>query len=352
MIVFDGHLDLAMNALMWNRDLTKGVYEIRQSEEGMTGKARGLGTVAFPEMHAGEVALCLCTLLARAHPTARTMLDFRTQEIAYAQAQGQLAYYRALEAKGAIRMVSDKAGLNSHMAEWEGPQKADRPLGMILSMEGADPIIGPDQAEAWWNEGLRVLSLAHYGVSQYSHGTDTEGGVKPLGFALLKEMERLGMVLDLTHLADQAFWDALDAFGGRVVATHNNCRALVPGQRQFTDDQIKAIIARKGVIGAAFDAWMLDPTWVKGKTKSTAVTMEAVVDHIDHICQMAGSVDNVALGTDLDGGFGYEQSPTDLHTIADLQKLVAMFARRGYTDQQIRQIMHGNWVRFFQEVLA
>ena len=163
-------------------------------------------------------------------------------------------------------------------------------------------------------------------------------------------MEKAGIVLDLTHLADQAFWEALDNFSGPVLASHNNCRALVPHQRQFTDEQLNAIIARNGVVGAALDAWMLYPDWIKGETNPAVLTLEAVANHIDHVCQLAGSTRHAAIGSDLDGGYGTEQTPGDLDTIADLQKLDGLLRTKGYKTEDIEAIFHGNWLRFFRGV--
>ncbi len=216
-------------------------------------------------------------------------------------------------------------------------------------MEGADPIVWPEQVDSWWEDGLRVISLSHYGVSAYAHGTETEGGLTGLGKSLLQGMEKVGMILDLTHLADQTFWEALEIFPGPVLASHNNCRALVPGDRQFSDDQLRAIIERGGVIGVALDAWMLYPGWIKGQTPSSVVSLEAVADHIDHICQLAGNARHAGIGSDLDGGYGTEQCPHDLDTIADLQKIADLLRKRGYSEADVEAIMYGNWLRFFQE---
>jgi membrane dipeptidase len=165
-------------------------------------------------------------------------------------------------------------------------------------------------------------------------------------------MLETGMILDITHLAEESFWEALSLFPGPVLASHNNCRALVPGDRQFTDEQIHELIRRDAVIGAAFDSWMLYPGWVRGTTPITAVSLENVVDHIDHICQLAGNCRHVAIGSDLDGGFGREQSPHDLDTIADLQKLPAILRRRGYLESDIEGVMYANWARFFDSAWA
>jgi membrane dipeptidase len=162
-------------------------------------------------------------------------------------------------------------------------------------------------------------------------------------------MERLGILLDLTHLSDEAFWEAMDCFGGLVLASHNNCRALVPHQRQLDNKQIRAITERAGVIGVAFDNWMIRPAWTHGARDNERVTLAHVADHIDHICQLAGNSLHAAIGSDLDGGFGREQSPSDLDTIADLQHLTEVLSKRGYRDEDIAAIMHGNWLRLLRE---
>jgi len=173
----------------------------------------------------------------------------------------------------------------------------------------------------------------------------------PQGPALLKEMERVGMILDVTHLSDQCFFEAIDIYGGPILASHHNSRTLVPNVRQLTDDQIKRIVERKGVIGTALDAWMMVPNWNRGETtpEQTGVKMEHMIDHIDKVCQLAGNAKHAAIGTDLDGGYGTEQTPSDLDTIADLQMVPDLLRKRGYPEPDIEGIMHGNWVRFFRE---
>ena len=356
MLIVDAHLDLAWNALDWNRDLRLPAADIRrrETEQDMTDKGRGEGTVSFPELRCGKVGVFIATLLARLlRPNLNPAIQrYESMEAAYAAAHGQMAYYRTLEQQGYLRWIKDVTALDAHVRAWEAPDGAERePLGFILSMEGADPILQPEQVREWWEAGLRIIGPAHYGVSPYAHGTGTVGGLFPPGRPLLKEMERVGMILDVTHLSDQCFDEALDAYGGPVLASHHNCRALVPDQRQLTDEQIKRLIERGAVIGAAMDDWMLVPGWVRGKTtpQETGVSLATVVDHIDHVCQLAGNARHAAIGTDLDGGFGREQSPTDLDTIADLQKLPELLRQRGYDDAAVSGILHGNWLRFFRE---
>ncbi|HEU5103226.1 MAG TPA: membrane dipeptidase, partial [Roseiflexaceae bacterium] len=231
MLIVDAHLDLSWNALQWGRDLRRSVYTIRTQENTSAEKGRGLGTVAFPEMRQGRLALTIATLIARSTGQASPHIDYATPAQAYGIAHGQLAYYRALERDGDVRVLVDAAELDHHMAAWTGweaagPSGSPPPLGLVISMEGADPILSPDQLQEWWDAGLRLLGITHYGPGRYAGGTATEIGLSELGPPLLAEMERLGMVLDLTHCSDQSFWQALECYRGPVIASHNNCRAL------------------------------------------------------------------------------------------------------------------------------
>lgn len=353
MLIVDAHLDLAWNALQWNRNIQHSVYTIRTGESNLSGAGRGQGTVALPEMRQGRIALCFATLLARS--TGRTIqnIDYSSPYQAYAVAQGQLAYYRALNEAGKVRLISNRKELDEHLDAWFDWEldttQAQPPVGLVISMESADPILLPEQLPAWKEAGIRIIGPAHYGPGRYAGGTSTELGLAFEGKQLLREMERLGILLDLTHLSDEAFWEAMDCFGGQVLASHNNCRALVAHQRQLDNKQLRAIISRAGVIGVAFDNWMLRPGWTRGAKDNERVTLAHVADHIDHICQLAGNSHHAAIGSDLDGGFGREQSPSDLDTIADLQHLTEVLSKRGYKDEDIAGIMHRNWLRFLRE---
>ena len=350
MLVFDAHLDLSMNAIQLNRNLLESAYTIRATEVAVPGKGRAQGTVALPELRKGRVAVSFATMLARSTGHKVEHMDYGSQAQAYGMAQGQLAYYRGLEMDGHVRILEDGPSLRRHIEAWEqweadGADPDNTPaLGFVISMEGADPIRDPAQLEAWWTAGLRLLGPTHYGPGRYAGGTGTELGLTELGKPLLQEMSRLGMLLDLTHLTDQAFWEAVAIYDGLVLASHNNCRALVPHQRQFSDQQLELIVERDGVIGAAFDIWMLQPGFIRGDSNE-AVFIDHVVDHLDHVCQLAGNSRHAAIGTDLDGGFGREQSPCDLDTIVDLQQLPDKLAARGYKPADVKNIMYGNWLR-------
>ncbi len=370
MLVFDAHLDLAMNALEWNRDLTRPINEIRRRELTLTDKPdRGRGTVCLPEMRRGGVGLCVATQIARFVKPANPLPGWHSPVQAWAHTQGQLAWYRAMEEAGEMVAITDAAGLERHTRLWQqwlaadepsGPTDAAKsagrarpapPLGYILSLEGADSLVTLGHLERAYAQGLRAVGPAHYGPGTYAQGTEATGGLGARGRELLQEMDRLGLILDVTHLCDESFWEAVEVFQGRLWASHANCRALVPHHRQFTDEQIRHLIARGAVIGGALDAWMLAPGWERGKTtpESAGVNLERLVDHIDHVCQIAGNARHSGVGSDLDGGFGREQSPADLDTIADLARLPDLFRARGYRDADIRQIMHGNFLRFLCE---
>ncbi len=353
MLVIDGHLDIAMNANYLNRDLRRTVHELRADEASIEHKHSGFGrgTVSLPDLRRGNVGISFVTVIARVNPNAKTDIDFRTHEIAYAQAQGQFAYYRELARQGVMTLITSVPELDAHLRAWEASPETC-PLGALLTMEGADPVVDPEQVHLWFADGFRVISLAHYGPSKYAFGTASVGPVKPAGKALLAEMEKAGIILDVTHLCDESLKSALDLFSGPILATHSNCRTLCPGDRQFTDDQLKQLIARGAVIGAALDAWMIQPGWVIGKTTPENCTLEMYVDHIDHVCQLAGNANHAAIGTDLDGGYGTEQTPRDLDTIADLKtKIPELLAKRGYAETDIANIMAGNWIRLLRENL-
>lgn len=351
MFILDAHLDLAMNAMEWNRDLTWSVDAIRESEKGMIDKPdRGNNTVSFEAMRQGNIGLCVATQIARYVKKESTLSGWNSPHQAWAQTQAQLAWYRAMEDVGELVQITNAEQLNLHLELWK-TSGGKKPIGYILSLEGADSIITIDHLQKSYDQGLRAIGPAHYGPGTYAHGTNSVGGIGTKGKELLKEIERLNIILDATHLCDQSFWETMDNYNGSIWASHNNSRALVDHNRQFSDEQITELINRDAVIGIALDAWMMVPNWERGKStpESMGVTLELMANNIDHICQLAGNALHVGIGTDLDGGFGKEQSPSDIDTIADLQNIPQLLTKRGYSEDNINNIMHQNFICFLHK---
>lgn len=363
MLLVDAHLDLSMNAMEWNRDLRLPVKTIREREAGLTDfPDRGKGTVSFPELRAGGIGLVVATQIARYVAPGNPLPGWHSAEQAWAQTQGQLAWYKTMEKEGELFAVQDLSSLELHLSNWAAYEKAIRsnshsaqgdahcPIGYIRSLEGADSLVNLDYLHQAHADGLRAIGPAHYGPGRYAHGTDASATLNASGKALLHEMASLQMILDVTHLCDKAFWEALEIYNGPIWASHNNCRSLVPHNRQFSDEMIRALIEKGAVIGGALDAWMMVPDWERGVStpKEMGCDLAKMVDHMDHICQIAGNADHIGIGTDLDGAFGQEQSPHDLDSIADLRKLKSLLAARGYLEEEITKVLSGNWIRFLK----
>jgi membrane dipeptidase len=354
MFTIDAHLDLSMNAMEWNRDLRQEITAIRTREAGKSDKPdRGNGVVCFPELRKGNIGLVVETQIARYVASDNPLPGWHSPAQAWAHTQGQLAWYRAMEAEGELVQIKDLNALEKHMEIWmSGEDSTTLPIGYILSLEGADSIATPDHLASAYEYGLRALGPAHYGPGRYAQGTNATGLLGAEGIKLLKEMERLNIILDATHLCDESFWEAMDNFSGPVWASHHNCRALVDHNRQFNDDQLRELIGRGAVIGGVMDAWMIVPNWVRGVSTpaTTNCTLERLVDHMDHVCQLAGNANHIGIGSDLDGGFGKEQSPVEIETIADIQRIPQILSNRGYSADDIAKVMHGNWLRFLRNV--
>ncbi len=362
-LIFDGHLDLAMNALGYERDQRLPVDDLRAFEVNAKDDGRETPTVTIDAMQKAGVACCVATVIARTkrvkperNPIRRN-LDYPTQDIAHGAAMGQLAYYESLQRQGVIDLINTAGELQEHWSRWQGGA-LDAPVGVIVTMEGADPIVEPEEVHHWYARGVRTLMLSHTADSPYAFGTPPWDSVGPpeqgpltdKGRRLLDEMSELNMPLDLTHLCDQSFHEAVERFTGPIYASHSNCRALATKHRQLTDEQLKIIIERDGLIGTVLCNSML-----RDGTPETLshelVGLDALAEHIDHICQLAGDARHVAIGSDLDGGFGREWSPREIDTIADLHVLEDVLAKRGYSSDDVALVMSGNWLRYWLEHL-
>ena len=386
---FEGHLDIAYNALFHEREATWSVDLTRRRELGLADAeaelppeiapmedGRGLCTVSLPELRASGVAVAVTTLLGRAkpwvlptRPGALAGGDWPTQRMAHALAYAHLAYYRSLEDAEQVTIIRRRADLEAVWDRWSGAAEAERatlPIGLIVTMECADPIEDPDQLRAWWEGGLRAIFLTHFGQGHYAAGNpssdpdnrdDLDGPVTERGRSLLRAMESLGpsgMPLDLTHTSDTSFWDAVERYSGPIYSSHSNCRALCDDQRQLTDAMIRAIAERDGVLGVVLANPMIRADLIRGprwRPESHGVTFEHLADHIDHICQLVGDAHHVAIGSDADGGFGAESCPHGFDRYRDLRGLVDVLSARGYGDEQLRDIFGRTWLNFYRRVL-
>ena len=363
MLIIDGDYPMAYGAIDLNRDLTQSVQQVRSAKPGVKGHVGwpdGETMATLPEMRRGRVAAALVKVVSRIERSRSPIWGYRSPQAAYAAAQAHLAYYRILDSQGEARILRTRDQFSDHMRTWSQADVHDRlPVGLVVGMEGADPILNPQHVHHWWDDGVRVVSLSHYGVSTYCHGTGTgtDGGLFSGAAELLREMESVGMILDLTHASDQSARQALDLFSGAVLASHQNCRALVPGERQFPDDLLEAVIQRGGVVGASMDAWMLyrpGLNWAgqipprRSVFPREAITLADLADHIDHVCQLAGDSLHAGIGGDTDGQGGRDGAPCEIDTVADYQELAGVLDRRGYAQQDIANVMFRNWQRFFE----
>jgi membrane dipeptidase len=353
MLIFDAHLDLSLNALEYNRDLRLPLADLRKVEDGLSDlQGRSQGMVCFPEMRKAGIGLCVATQIGGCMQPPGPVASWASPAQAWAMTQGQLTWYRAMEEVGELSMIRTTGALNQHLEDWAADAK-NTPIGYVLSLEGSDSIRTLADLETAYGYGLRALGPAHYGNGRYALGHDQLGPLSHKGKALIQEMDRLGLILDVTHLCEETFWDALACFSGPVWASHHNCRALVNDPRQLSDDQIRAVAERGGIIGLAMDTWMIVPGWEKRVTtpEASGVCLNDALKHLDHICQLLGNADHVGIGTDLDGGFGAEQSPKDLHSIADIAKIPRLLRERGFSELDVGKVAHGNFIDLLRKAL-
>lgn len=350
MFIVDAHLDLAYNALRFGRDLKQTVAAVREFEEG-TDLPNGRATVTLPGLREAGVCLVFGTLFAgpASNPTFASDEKFvyRTNDEAHQAGQEQLDYYHRLaDDLDYVRLVGSAADLDEVLASHDGDQ--DPLLGIVPLMEGADPIRQPAEAEIWYERGLRIIGLA-WDDTQYCPGAwRGRGGLTRLGRRLLNVMADLGFILDLTHMSEEASLQALDEYQGTVIASHSNVRALVPGQRQLNDVQIRQLAQRDGVIGIALCNSFLRAGHRLGDPKES-VTLSRVVAHVDHVCQLTGNSSQVGIGSDLDGGFGARDIPSELDDVADLPLIGQALTDQGYSTQDVYNVMGGNWLRLLHE---
>jgi membrane dipeptidase len=350
MVIVDAHEDVAWNALVLGRDVLRSALETRRLEENTAIPQRdGLCMVGLPEWLAGGVAVVFGTIFVapanRGFPEPHT---YTTAEEAHALGQAQLDFYHRLaDTSDQVALIGNRAHLDDVLTGQEG--KAPR-VGIVLLMEGADPVREPAEAAAWFERGVRLVGLSWAAGSRYAGGNGAPGRLTAAGRELLAVMADLGLILDVSHLAEEAFFEAVDRFGGRIVATHANPRARVPGPRQLSDEMIRRLVERDGIIGVVPYNRFLRPDWAREDAKDM-VTVADVAAAIDHVCQVVGDAAHVGLGSDFDGGFGAESAPAGIDTVADLARIGPALGELGYGEDDIAAILGGNWVRVLRATL-
>jgi membrane dipeptidase len=337
MLIVDAHLDLASNAVS-GRDVLQPAA--RQPPD-----AHGIPTVGLPDLRRGRVALICGTLFCQ--PALNGRPGYQNADEAHAAATAQLNWYHQQAAAGELRLVAAAADLPTG-----APVGEHYAIPTIVLMEGADPIRQPAEAAYWFARGVRIVGLA-WRQTRYASGVAPSdvaappGGLTPAGRALVAELDRLGIILDISHLAEQAFWELLDLSPRPVIASHSNCRQIVPTARQLSDAMIRAIVGRGGVIGINFyDKFLLRPA------ESRRATLDDVMNHLRHICDIAGDCRHVGLGTDMDGGLGRQEIPRQITTSADLPCVADAARSAGFADADVAALMGGSWLAFFGRQFA
>ncbi|MEP7199968.1 MAG: membrane dipeptidase [Chloroflexota bacterium] len=355
MLIVDAHEDIAYNAIFGARDFRLSVADKRKSDPRDDQQGReGLATVGLPDLLNGNVAVVFGTLYASPARSAfggEQRQGYTTPKEAEAQARAQLDYYRRLaDEDGRVALIGTRSDLDAHLAVWQSPDAAAHRVGIVPLMEGADPIGKPDDVKRWFDDGVRIVGLS-WSQSRYAGGTRAPGPLSDDGKKLLQTMNEVGLVWDVSHLADESFWQGLDIFQGRIIASHSNCRQYVPTDRHLSDDMIRALIERDAVIGCVLYNRFLQDGWEPSKGKQAVTLKDDVMRHIDRICQMAGNAQHVGIGSDFDGGFGAQSIPAELDSVADLPKLADTLKSAGYKPADVEAVMGGNWIRMLKETL-
>ncbi len=355
-MVIDGHQDVAWNALEFGRDPMLSAYLVRQMEaESEVVHMVGRRTTGLREYLVGRVGIVFATIfvMPRSYAYAGyTKMTYANSRQAEARAQEQMSFYQELAKKEPhFTLLLNKSDLETVLVSWLQEQTMEKArVGLLLCMEGAEPILKSADLPAWYQAGLRIVGPA-WKKTRYAGGAGEPGPLTGAGRELLLQMAELKMVLDLSHMAEQAYLQAVDTYAGSLIASHSNPRKFLPGDRGVSDKMIKKLAARDGVLGVVLYNAYLKPGWTKRQGRDD-VNLDSVADVIDHVVQLLGDAEHVAIGSDFDGGFGRESIPSDMDSIADLSKIGSALERRGYKTDEVQLIMNGNWLRVLRQVLV
>jgi membrane dipeptidase len=318
-MIVDAHLDISWNAISAGRGF-------------LAPPAPGY-LVSRSALITGGVGLIFATLYtapARAGRAMRTRFVYENAHEAHIMAVAEVNYYRSC----GLQLIGDRTELEAYRKGWKKGQ-----IAAVLLMEGADPIEDPSQLGAWTGMGVRIIGPA-WGGTRYSGGTGAPGGLTELGVQLLKAMRRKRVILDLSHMAQEAVDDAFKLWRGPIMASHSNSRELVPGDRQIANATAREIARRDGVIGISF--------YQRHLRTSGRATLDDVENHLLHLARAAGGPERVGLGTDLDGGFDNREAP--IKDLGGLKELATRL-RKHLSREQVDGVMGDNWLDFLERSL-
>lgn len=360
--LIDAHADLAYSMLTFGRDYRRSALEIRRSEAGTPHPGNnGHALLGWPEYQRGQVGLVFASIFVMPAKYAAGAFEpqvYRTPGEAYRLASHQLDLYERFceENPEKFRIVRNRRDLQTVIEAWrsapaEYPERT-HPVGLVLMMEGAEGISGVGKLEEWRQLGLRIVAPVWAGT-RFCGGSKVPGRFTKEGLVLLESLADLGYTLDIAHMSEESVYQALDVFPGVVIVSHANARALLkedPFGRHLTDQALRRLFDRDGVVGVMPYNRSLLPGW-KDTDPRELVTLSMLIAHIDHICQVAGDARHVGIGSDFDGGFGWPAVPLEIDTIADIQKIGPLLAEKGYSQEDIECIYHGNWLRKLEQGL-
>jgi membrane dipeptidase len=353
LIVVDAHEDIAFNMLVHGRDYRYSALNQRKREAN-TGlvAGRGIAMIGLPDALLGRVAVIFATLFTEPYRRSGSLAGgpvYDSAEQAYELASRQMdAYERLADEQDRVQLMRREDDLDTVLASWaEDTEIGDHRVGLAILMENADPILEPKQFEEWYERGVRLVGPA-WKASRYCGGTGEPGSLTDLGHELLEVMAGYKVVLDLSHMAEAAFLEAVESYDGPIIASHSNPRRFCNTDRHLSDDMIHRLCERDGVMGIVmFNKFLTDDWDVRRR-----LPFEVVLEAIDYVCQLTGSAAHVGIGTDFDGGFGMESAPEGLDTVTDLLRIGAALRERGYAEADIEAVLAGNMLRKLRESLT
>ena len=323
--VIDFHCDTLKEVAEWPR--------IRSplSERRKIGERSNLGHLDLPRLIEGGVDCQVFAIFATREPrpqnAALWLLD---------------AFYKGLEEN------EDKMTL---VLNYEDIKKAERngKVAGLLSIEGGEPLLGNLAAlRMFYRLGVRAMGLTWSLRNELGNGSGEKrptGGLSDFGMSVVEEMNRLGMLVDVSHLNDEGFGDVVELNKGPFIASHSNCRTLCDVSRNLTDDMIRTLAEKEGVMGMNFLPFFLVPR--SEIQAGRRATVKDIVDHIDHIMDLVGP-DHIGLGSDYDG---IPYPPDDLEDCSKMSNITMELVKRDYSKEDINKILGGNFLRVIKQVL-